>query len=290
MRHDPPIVPAGHAGTLSGVEGGDDVRRKPREYAQNGLGGGSPPNGRRELQSDRRPVLHRHVTRHLWIAPWCYGLARAAGKVAFWGSVDLSVAGRENVPATGGCIIVCTHISHVEPACVSVVLSRKVDWMAREEFYRFRPFAWVLRLMDAFSVDRFGVPVSAIRTAVARAQMGRMVGIFPEGGLVRGSAFVCRGGPIKGGAFLVQQLAGVPMVPCVVLGTQTLTNVKIWIPFKRAKVQVAFGSPIAPPPPTPRGPQRREQRAEMTATLQAAMALLYAQLRQEHGISDADVP
>src|SRR5688500_19406824 len=49
---------------------------------------------------------------------------------------------------------------------LTALVRRKIDWMARVEFYKYRIGAWALYAMDCFPVNRFGVPVSAIRTAV----------------------------------------------------------------------------------------------------------------------------
>ena len=61
----------------------------------------------------------------------------------------------------GGYILAPTHISHLEPFILSVIVKRKIDWMARVEFFRWRLFRWCLYRFDAFPVNRFGVPVSA---------------------------------------------------------------------------------------------------------------------------------
>ena len=116
---------------------------------------------------------------------------------------------------TGGYILAVSHISHLEPFIATSLVKRKIDWMARVEFYRWRIFRPFLRAFDTFPVNRFGVPVSSIRTAINRAKSGRVVGIFPEGGVVQGKDSACRGGPIKRGACLVAMRANVPIVPPV---------------------------------------------------------------------------
>jgi 1-acyl-sn-glycerol-3-phosphate acyltransferase len=176
----------------------------------------------------------------------------------------------------GGYILACTHISHLEPFIVSAIVRRRqIDWMARIEFYRWRVFGWFLDRFDAFPVNRFGVPVSAVRTAIARARAGRVVGIFPEGGVVMGAESACRGGVIKRGACLVSMRAGVPIVPCVLLGTHELTKVEPWLPFRRAKLWIAFGDPIQP---VRDAPTHKAGRAAMAQQLSDAFRSLYREL------------
>ena len=218
-------------------------------------------------------------------------LTYAAGKVFSRCVYALGIRGRVlrgHIPERpGGYVLAVTHLSHLEPFVVTSVLRRKVDWMARIEFYRWRPFAWVLYAMDSFPVDRFGVPVSSIRTAIARAKAGRVVGIFPEGGVATGRESACRGGPIKQGACLVALRAGVPIVPCVVLGTHTLNEVGPWLPFGRAKLWIAFGEPIEP---VTGETNRKASRRAMSRELGDAFCALYQELCERYKIPDNSIP
>ena len=36
----------------------------------------------------------------------------------------------------GGYVLVCNHINHLDPCCLSVIFKRPIDWMARVEFFR----------------------------------------------------------------------------------------------------------------------------------------------------------
>jgi len=187
----------------------------------------------------------------------------------------------------GGYVLACSHLSHLEPFAVSITLRRKIEWMARIEFYRNRLMGGMLYLMDAFPVNRSGVPVSAIRTAIARGRAGRVVGIFPEGGVATGNQSACRGGPIKQGACLVAIRAGIPIVPCVVLGTHMLNDFEPWLPFRRAKLWIAFGQPIEP---VRYAPNRKAARREMARQLGDAFCSLYEELRARYNISDSSIP
>jgi 1-acyl-sn-glycerol-3-phosphate acyltransferase len=211
-----------------------------------------------------------------FVAKWLYALSIKAEVI------------RPGIPERpGGYVLACTHISHLEPFILSTRLKRRVDWMARIEFYRWRLFAWFLDQVDAFPVNRFGVPVSAIRTAIARAKAGKIVGIFPEGGVVMGKDSACRGGPIKRGACLVSMRAGVPVVPCVLIGTHSLTYFEPWIPFRRANIWIAFGQPIEPPRDAPTHKLGREI---MARQLSGAFRALYLELCQRYNIPDSYTP
>ena len=66
--------------------------------------------------------------------------------------------------------------------------------------------------------------------------------LFPEGGVVKGPATVCRGGPIKKGACVIAQRAGVPIIPCVVLGTHRLNH-----PLRRVNAKTEMSRPTTRP-------------------------------------------
>lgn len=225
-------------------------------------------------------------------APWVYRIARRLFQIPFYLCVKVEIVNAEEAERDG-CILACTHLSHLEAPSLSILLRRRIDWMARTEFFRHRPLAWFLRATDAFPVQRRGVPVRAIRTAIERARSGRTIGVFPEGGVAIGPASVCRGGPIKQGTCLIAMAAQVPIVPVVVLGVESLNRVNAWIPAQRGRLWVIFGQPLMPPRFTPgrtAAAERRALRAKMCAQLQERFVDLYADLRRRYQIDDRAVP
>jgi 1-acyl-sn-glycerol-3-phosphate acyltransferase len=215
-----------------------------------------------------------------------YRIAQAIGRFVFFQTMNAEVIRPEAAEREGGYVLAPTHLSHLEPFCLGALIRRKVDWMARLEFFRRKWAAAMLYAVDSFPVNRTGVPVSAIRTAIARARAGRIVGVFPEGGVVVGAQSACRGGPVKKGAFLVAHRANVPVLPCVVLGTYKLNEVKPWLPFRNARSWVIYGRPIFPNA----NASGREAREELAAQWKAQVRELYDELRGIYGIPDRDVP
>jgi len=212
--------------------------------------------------------------------------ARHFGGIVFSNTLRMSTLGLEHARRPGGYLIACSHVSHLDPFCVSVLLPRKIGWMARIEFYRRRWAAWMLGVAYAFPVNRQGVPVRAIKTALARLGRGEVVGMFPEGEIKGRADSVLFGGPIKRGVCLLAQRSGCPVLPCVVLGTDKLNTVDPWLPRLRGRLWIACGELIEPV----HGPDRRAARAEMAARIEQALAGLYAQLREKYGLDDSIVP
>jgi 1-acyl-sn-glycerol-3-phosphate acyltransferase len=210
-----------------------------------------------------------------------YGLGRGLSRFIRFCCVKTVVLHPERAERTGGYVLACTHLSHLEPVVVTTVVSRQIDWMARIEFYKYHLVAWSLNAVDAFPVNRAGVPVSSIREAVRRAREGRVVGIFPEGGVARGEASIMRGGPFKKGVCVVSYRAGSPVVPVVVMGTEELTRVSPWLPFRRGRVWMIIGRAVNPPLHEAR---RRVAREMMARELQAEFQAIYRELRETCGM------
>jgi 1-acyl-sn-glycerol-3-phosphate acyltransferase len=193
----------------------------------------------------------------------------------------------ERADRNGGFVLACTHLGHVEPLVAGVLVRRPVHWMARKEHYRRWWAAAVLRRLGAFPVDRGGFSLPAVRRSIRLARGGEVVGVFPEGGVAHGRESVLRGGAFKLGVCTIAIRAGVPVVPVVILGTDKLNSVGPWMPFKRARVWVAFGRDVRPPE------QRmgnRADRARMGERLGAEFRATYEMLLDQMGLSDGDVP
>ena len=158
-------------------------------------------------------------------APFLYGLFR------------LQARGRENVPAAGGCVLACNHVSSFDPWPLALPLwpRRHVRFMAKSELYWF-PLSKLIDAAGAFPVRRGQRDTVAIETAVRLAREGNAIGMFPEGtrrkkGLVK--KFEAR--PRTGAARIALE-AGVPLVPVAVKGTDRL--------LRLAPLRVAYGPPI----------------------------------------------
>lgn len=192
-----------------------------------------------------------------------------------------------SVDRDGGFVLAVTHLSHLEPAILSTLNCREIGWVTRKEFYCNRLVTWLFGKIGCLRVNRQGIPVSTIRTGIGRLRDGRVVGIFPEGGVATGGETVIRGGPLKRGFCSMAIRAGVPIVPCVVLGTHRLLNVRAWLPFRRSQLWVAYGEPIHPPQGCR---STRETRRQLAETSAASFRQLYAGLRERYGIDDSDVP
>ncbi|HEY4283219.1 MAG TPA: lysophospholipid acyltransferase family protein [Chthoniobacterales bacterium] len=204
-----------------------------------------------------------------------------------FGSVTRShVLRRENADLSGGLILACNHISHFDPLILSAIVRRKIDWMAMAEFFPYPVLGQWLWAVDAFPADRDRADRATIRSALERLRSGRIVGIFPEGGIRDGKSSMLEGAPVRSGVAVLSDLAHVPVLPCVIFGSDRLYNVRRWLPWRRAPVWVAFGEPISGNRELPKPAARQQFEQEFSNALNN----LSRELRGTFSLTENDLP
>jgi 1-acyl-sn-glycerol-3-phosphate acyltransferase len=215
-----------------------------------------------------------------------YHAAKFLVRFVFGCVARIQIIGRENANRAGGFLLASNHISHFDPFLIGLRVGRKIDWMTMAEFFRPPALDFFLRSIDAFPAQRDRADLKTIRTAIDRLKSGRIVGIFPEGGIRDGARSLLEGAPLRAGAATLAQIADVPIVPCVILGTDRFYSKKQWVPFRRTPVWIAFGKPIS----AFGGLQKSEVRQRIESELAGAFRNLYAELRQKFHLTPDDLP
>src|SRR5437588_7550013 len=194
---------------------------------------------------------------------YCYPAGRLLVRLLFGCVARVRVLRPENSNLAGAFLLAANHISHFDPFLMSLAVRRKIDWMTMAEFFRLRMLGFLLRAIDAFPAERDRADLKTIRTAIERLKSGRIVGIFPEGGIRDSVRSVLEGAPLRPGAATLAHIAGVPVVPCVILGTDRLYSKNQWLPFQRTPVWTAFGKPISCFPELQRSQARERIESEL---------------------------
>ena len=149
----------------------------------------------------------------------------------------LRSSGVENLPANGGFVLACNHVSSFDPWPLGMPLwpKRWLRFMAKSEL-----FWWPLKLLvsgaGAFPVRRGQRDTQAIETAVELARQGYPVAMFPEGTRRRKGLVKKHEARPRSGAARIALEAGVPLVPAAVAGTDRL--------LRLGPLRVAFGVPV----------------------------------------------
>jgi 1-acyl-sn-glycerol-3-phosphate acyltransferase len=153
------------------------------------------------------------------------------------GVYRLRARGVDNLPAEGGFVLACNHVSNFDPWPLGMPLwpRRFLRFMAKSELYWW-PLKYVIDGAGAFPVRRGQRDTQAIETAVALAREGHVIAMFPEGTRrKKGLAKKFEARPRSGAARIALE-AGVPLVPAALAGTDGLLRFE--------KLRVAYGPPI----------------------------------------------
>jgi len=186
----------------------------------------------------------------------------------------------------GGFILASNHISHFDPPLIGAWYARYVDWMAMEELFRSGWSAALMRGLCAFPVRRDGTDRRAVREALARLEIGRVVGLFPEGGIRAGRESVLEGAPMWPGVCALSVRSGKPIVPCVILGTDRLYHPGNWLPFRRVSVWIGVGEPLCPG----KGLPPIQAREALQRQLSGSFINLKDRLKQYYQLRPSDLP
>ena len=207
-------------------------------------------------------------------------------KVLFGYSSRIHVVGWDYTNRAGGFLLASNHISHFDPPIISSVARRKIDWMAMAEFFPIPGLGHFLKAVDAFPAARDRADRKTIRSAIERLKDGRIVGVFPEGGIRDGARSLLGGAPLRPGASTLAHMAGVPIVPCVILGSDRLYAKRNWLPLRRTPVWIAFGQAISHFPEL----EKSVARARIEQELADGFQRLYAELRRKFQLTRDDLP
>lgn len=176
----------------------------------------------------------------------------------------------ENRPRlSGGYVLAANHCSLLDPLLLGAASTRRITWLMTETFWRAPALNWFFRWNKAIPVAPRGGNRDALRAARSVLQQGRVLGIFPEGGLSRD------GLPLLGNPGAVSLVFGesVPIVPVGLLGTgDALPIGRAW-PRPR-RVTIRFGEPIAHADLERLGQDRKTRLAAATETIMERIAAL----------------
>lgn len=192
----------------------------------------------------------------------------------------IEVRGTRQVPA-GPWILACNHLSHFDPPLIAGAFPRPIDFLAMRELFQPAWFGALMRKCHVISVGREEVDTAAFKTVLKRLQSGRIVGVFPEGGLRAGATSVLEGARIKEGISLLAAQSGCSARPAVIVGSDQLYVARNWL--RRPRVVVAVGEPIP-------ALSKKESRKEWVEKLASEMRKLYAEVRERHRLEEVVLP
>lgn len=150
--------------------------------------------------------------------------------------------GLENIPAEGPVLIVSNHQSHFDPPFVGGGSPRRMNYLARGSLFKFGPFGWVSKSLDAIPIDLKGSGLSGIKETLRRLKRGEMVLVFPEGGRTRDGEIR----PFLPGFTALAIRSRASIVPAATEGAYDVWPCTRRFPKLWGTIHVLYGKPMSP--------------------------------------------
>jgi 1-acyl-sn-glycerol-3-phosphate acyltransferase len=159
-----------------------------------------------------------------------------------------SWTGLENLPSSGGIIIVSNHISHFDPLVVAHYVYRAGRWprfLGKASIWKVPVVGYLLTKTLQIPVERGSVEaVKSLDALIDALHQGGAVIIYPEGTTTREpDLWPMRG---KTGAARLALVTGAPVIPMATDGAQRVFDprTKRFSPRPRVPVRVTSGKPV----------------------------------------------
>lgn len=174
-----------------------------------------------------------------------YWVVKAILKPLLRALYSIRVEGLENVPKRGSAILAANHRSFLDSFFIPLVVPRrKMTYLAKADYFKSWKTAWFFKSVGQIPTEREGGEKSkqALNVALGVLKEGKFLGIYPEGTrspdgrLYRGRTGVAR----------LALAAGVPVIPCGLVGTEDVMPKDAKMPRLRGRVRVRirFGKPL----------------------------------------------
>jgi 1-acyl-sn-glycerol-3-phosphate acyltransferase len=182
----------------------------------------------------------------------------------------LKIRGLKNVPKTGSAIIVCNHLSMVDPFVVGYAAHRPVSFMAKEELFSVPVVGFLIRKVGAFPVVRSRRDPASMRVALSVLKEGDLLGMFPEGTRSTTGEML----EMRTGALRIASRTRTPIIPASVINTDHALPPGHFI--RLARIGVRFGAPLEL--------TALYERPKDEAAMQDALALIKEKIESLHQI------
>jgi len=148
----------------------------------------------------------------------------------------LQQRGREHIPAEGGAVLVCNHVSFVDPIIISAACPRPIRFVMDHRIYRQPLIGIVFKQMQAIPIaparEDPAMMDAAFESVAQALSEGELVAIFPEGRITDTGEFY----PFRPGVQRIVERTPVAVIPMALQG--------LWGSFFSRKDGPAMSKPL----------------------------------------------
>ncbi len=145
-----------------------------------------------------------------------------------------NIEGKENIPLGGGWVVAANHRTWFDPIIIAMYLRKPCAYMAKEELFKNKLLALLLKILQAFPVSRGSSDRAPLEKAINYVNRGFNLMLFPEGTRSKDGKL----GRPKSGVAYVAAASGAPVCP---VGISFEGKLKF-----RSTITIRFGEPISP--------------------------------------------
>jgi len=180
------------------------------------------------------------MNRISWKKRLFYYFMRIPLKLFFMVFYGVRYYGQNNLPENGAMILISNHQSHFDPPILAVGLRRRLNFLARKSLFRFKPFGWLIDMLDAIPLDIDGIGFAGIKESFKRLRNGEIILVFPEGARCWDGDIA----PFLQGSLMLAQRTKSAILPAAVSGCYEAFPRMYKFPVLWGKIRVVYGKPI----------------------------------------------
>jgi len=143
------------------------------------------------------------------------------------------------LPPKGPAILVCNHLSSLDPVLIQSATGRLIRWMMAREYYEQKALKPIFDTIGIIPVERNKRDIAATRAALEALSSGYVLGIFPEGKIETENMLLS----FQSGISLLAAKSGAPIYPAYLEGTQRSKEMLSAFLFPRRST-LGFGPPL----------------------------------------------
>ena len=151
----------------------------------------------------------------------------------------IKVRGRRNIPQKGPIVLASNHFGYFDPFLLVYGIRKPIDFIMQKELGIEPHFLFAPMIYGAIMIDRNKVGPSTIKESLKSIKNGKILGIFPEGGIT--SPVLTKAKP---GAIYLASVSKATILPVSIRGAS-----KAWENiFKgvRSRIYINIGKPFGP--------------------------------------------
>lgn len=220
---------------------------------------------------------------------WAFTVAAAILKPTLLLASSRTWIDGEKIPATGGCVVVINHISHVDPLLSAHFVydhGRLPRYLAKSGLFTNKYLAGFLTSAGQIPVERLSRnAIGAYDAAVKAIGEGECIVVYPEGTLTRDPGLWPMRG--KSGAARIALATGCPVIPVGQWGAHEILPPYTKVPhlLPRKHIVMKAGDPVQLDDLLAQ-PHTAEATAQATERIMTAITAIVADLRGETAPTD----